>query len=69
MFISKQKMWANGVCCSRLPKSQTSPGKAVMIFWESVFGEGPLKGFTGLLLFEMAAPNSSMALSYEHSSV
>jgi hypothetical protein len=29
---------------------------AVMIFWDNIFGSGPLKGLTNFQLFELAAP-------------
>ena len=59
---------------SRLPpvitrKSKTSIGKVRIIFSDRMIADGLEEGFTGFQLFKSAAPNSSMAPSYEHSSV
>ena len=43
-------------------------GKANIIFSDSIFGDGLQEGLTSFQLFKLAAPNSSMAPSYEHSS-
>ncbi len=48
----KCELQSNGVGYSRLPKSQTSPGKAAMIFLDIVSVDGPRKGLTGFALFE-----------------
>ena len=50
-------------------KSKTNLGKVGIIFSYSVIADGLEEGFTGFQLFKSAAPNSSMAPSYEHSSV
>jgi hypothetical protein len=68
-FFSKQNMRTHGVCFACLPKSQISPGKAVIIFWDIVFVDQPRKDLLGFQIFEVAAPNYSMAISNEHSSV
>ena len=47
-------------------KSKTSLGKAGIIFSDSTVADGLEEGFTGFQLFKSAAPNSSMAMSYEH---
>ena len=54
------------MCFARLQKSQTSPGKVVVTFSDTVFGDGPREVLTGLHYLEMGASNSSMAHSYEH---
>ena len=54
------------MCFARLQKSQTSPGKVVVTFSDTVFGDGPREVLTGLHLLEMGASNSSMAHSYEY---
>ena len=50
-------------------KPKTSLGKVRIIFSDSMAADGLEEGFTGFQLFKSAAPNSSMAPSYEHSSV
>jgi hypothetical protein len=50
-------------------KSKTSLGKAKIIFSDSMVASGLEEGLSGFQLFKSAAPNSSMAPSYEHSSV
>ena len=50
-------------------KSKTSLGKAMIIFSGSIFGDGLQEGLTSFQLFKPAAPNSSMAHRYGHSSV
>ena len=69
IFFSKQNM-----CPSRgdnllIFKSKTSLGKARVIFLDSMAADGLEEGFTGFQLFKSGAPNSSMAISYEHSSI
>ena len=41
----------------------------MIIFSDNIFGDGLQDGLTSFKLFKSAAPNSSMAISYEHSSV
>ena len=50
-------------------KSKTSLGKVRIIFSNSMVADGLEEGFTGFQLLKSAAPNSSMAPSYEHSRV
>ena len=50
-------------------KSKTSLGMVRIIFSDSMVANGLEEGFTGFQLFKSAALNSSMAPSYEHSSV
>ena len=69
IFFSKQNICASRRETIPLCKSKTSIGKANIIFSDSIFGDGLQEGLTGFQLFKSAAPNSSMAPSYEHSSV
>ena len=69
IYFSKQNICASRRETIPLCKSKTSLGKANFIFSDSIFGDGLQEGFTGFRSFESAAPNSSMAHSYEHSSV
>ena len=69
ILFSKQNICASRRETIPLCKSKTSSGKANFIFLDSIFGDGLQEGFTGFQLFKSAAPNSSMAPSYEHSSV
>ena len=50
-------------------KSKTSIGKARIILSDSVVADGLEESFTVFQLFKSAAPNSSIAPSYEYSSV
>ena len=69
IFFSKQNICASRRETIPLCKSKTSIGKAMIIFSDSIFGDGLQEGLTGFQLFKSAAPNSTMAPSYEHSSV
>ena len=69
IFFSKQNICASSGDNLLICKSKTSLGKVKIIFSDSTFGDGLEEGFTGFQLFKSAAPNSSMAPSYEHSSV
>ena len=60
IFLNTKKR-ASGVCCSRLQKSQTSPGKVMMNFSDTTFADGPRENLTDFQLFETGASNSSMA--------
>jgi hypothetical protein len=50
-------------------KSKTSLGKVRIIFSNSMVADGLEEEFSGFQLFKSAAPNSTKAPSYEHSSV
>ena len=63
IFFSKQNICALRRETIPFCKSKTSLGKAMIIFSDSVFGDGLQEGFTGFQLFKSAAPNSSMAPS------
>ena len=70
ILISKQNKCASRRDRMLICKSKTSLGKVrVVIFSGSLVADGLEEGFTGFQLFKSAAPNSSMAPSYEHSSV
>ena len=69
IFFSKQNICASRRETIPLCKSKTSLGEANFIFSDSIFCDGLQEGLTGFQLFKSAAPNSSMAPSYEHSSV
>ena len=69
IFFSKQNFCASRRETRPLCKSKTSLGKAMIIFSDSILGDGLQEGLTGFQLFKSAASNSSMAPSYEHSSV
>ena len=69
IFFSKQNICASRRETVPLCKSKTSLGKTNIIFSDSIFGDGLQEGLTSFQLFKSAAPNSSMAPSYEHSSV
>ena len=69
IFFSKQNICASRRETIPLCKSKTNLGKAMIIFSDSILGDGLLEGLTGFQLFKSAAPNSTMAPSYEHSSV
>jgi hypothetical protein len=45
--------------------SQTCSDKTVMVVWENNLRDVLKEGITGFQLFELRAPNSSMAPSYE----
>ena len=68
-FVSKQNICASRRETRPLCKSKTSLGKAMIIFSDNTFGDGLQEGLTGFQLFKSAAPNSTMAPCYEHSSV
>ena len=72
--VSNKKISKQNICASRretipLCKSKTSIGKDMIILSDSIFGDGLQESLTGFQLFKSAASNSSMAPSYEHSSV
>ena len=72
--VSNTVFSKQNICASRretipLCKSKTSLGKANIIFSDSIFGGELQEDLTGFQLFKSAAPNSSMAPSYEHYSV
>ena len=69
VFFSKQNICASRRDRMPICKSKTSLSKARIIFSDSIVADGLEEGFTGFQLFKSAAPNSSMATSYEHSSV
>ena len=69
IFFSKQNICASRRETRPFCKSKTSLGKDMIIFSDSVFGDELQEGLTSFQLFQSAAPNSSMAHSYEHSSV
>ena len=69
IFFSKQNICASRRETIPLCKSKTSLGKVRIIFSDRMVADGLEEGFTGFQLFKSAAPNSSMAPSYEHSSV
>jgi hypothetical protein len=69
IFLSKQNICASRRETIPLCKSKTSLGKAMIIFSDSIFGDGLQEALTGFQLFKSAVPNSSMAPSYEHFSV
>ena len=69
IFFSKPNICASRRETIPLCKSKTSLGKANIIFWDNVLGDGLQEGLIGFQLFKSAAPNSSMGPSYEHSSV
>ena len=69
IFFSQQNICALRQETIPICKSKTSLGKANIIFSDSIFGDELQEGFTSFQLFKPAAPNSSMAHSYEHSSV
>ena len=69
IFFSKQNIFASRGENLLICKSKTSLGKVKIIFSDSIFGDGLQEGLTSFQLFKSAAPNSSMAPSYEHSSV
>ena len=69
IYFSKQNICASRRETLPLCKSKTSLGEAMIIFSDNIFGDGLQEGLTGFQLFKTAAPNSTMAPSYEHSSV
>ena len=69
IFFSNQNICASSGDNLLIFKSKTSLGKVKIIFWDSMVADGLEEDFTGFQLFKSAAPNSSMAPSYEHSSV
>ena len=69
IFFLKQLIFASRQVTRAFCISKTSLWKAMIIFSDSIFCDGLQEGLTGFLLFKSAAPNSSMAPSYEHSSV
>ena len=69
IFFSKQNTCASRQETRPFCKSKTSLGKAMIIFSDSIIVDGLQEGLTSFQLFKSAAPNSSMAHSYEHSSV
>ena len=69
IYFSKQNICASRRETNPLCKSKTSIGKANIIFSDSTFVDGLQEGLIGFQLFKSAAPNSSMAPTYEHSGV
>ena len=69
IFFSKQNICASSGDNLLICKSKTSLGKVRIIFSDRMVADGLQEGLTGFQLFKSAAPNSSMAPSYEHSSV
>ena len=69
IFFSKKNICASRRETIPLCKWKTIIGKVKIIFSDSMVADGLEEGFTGFQLFKSAAPNSSMAPSYEHSSV
>ena len=72
--VSNTLFSKHNICNSRrarmpLCKSKTSLGKAYIIFSDSIFGDGLQEGLTSFQNTELAAPNSLMAKSCEHSSI
>ena len=68
-FFSEQNILASRGENLLICKSKTSLGKVKIMFSDSMVADGLEEGFTGFQLSKSAAPNSSMAPSYEHSSV
>ena len=69
IFFSKQNICASSGDNLLICKSKTSLGKVRIIFSDRMVADGLEEGFTGFQLFKSAALNSSMAPSYDHSSV
>ena len=69
IFFPKKSIFASRRDRMLICKSKTSLGKVRIIFSDSMVADGLEEGLTGFQLFKSAAPNSSMAPSYEHSSV
>ena len=69
IFFSKKNIFASRGDNLLIFKSKTIIGKVKIIFSDSMVADGLEEGFTGFQLFKSAAPNSSMAISYEHSSI
>ena len=69
IFFSKKSIFASSGGNLLICKSKTGLGKAMIIFLDSMAADGLEEGFTGFKLLKSAAPNSSMATCYEHSSV
>ena len=69
IYFSKKNIFASRGDNMLICKSKTSLGKVRIIFSDSMVADGLEEGFTGFQLFKSAAPNSSMAISYEHSSI
>ena len=69
IFVLKKSIFASSGENLLICKSKTSLGKVRIIFSDSMVADGLEEGFTGFQLFKSAAPNSSMAISYEHSSI
>ena len=69
IYFSKQNICASSGDNLLICKSKTSLGKVRVIFSNRMVADGLEEGLTGFQLFKSAAPNSSMAPSYEHSSV
>ena len=69
IFFSKQNIFASSGDNLLICKSKTSLGKVRIIFSDRMAADELKEGFVGFQLFKSAAPNSSMAPSYEHYSV
>ena len=69
ILFSKTSIFASRGGNLLICKSKTSLSKVMIIFSGRMVADGLEEGFTGFQLFELAAHNSSMAPSYEHSSV
>ena len=69
IFFFQKKYFSSRGDRMLICKSKTSLGKVRIIFLYSIVADGLEEGFTGFQLSESAARNSSMAPSYEHSSV
>ena len=68
IFFSKQNICASRRETIPLCKSKTSLGKAMIIFSDSIFGDGLQEGLTGFNCLNRQLL-THMAPSYEHSSV
>ena len=69
IYIFHRKLFEHMTCGLHAQQIENSYGEAVMVFWPIFFCDGPRKGLTGFQLFELPLPISSMAISYEHSSI
>ena len=69
IFFCKKSIFASSGDSLLICKSKTSLGKVKIIFLDSMAADGLEEGSASFQLFKSAAPNSSMAPSYEHSSV
>ena len=69
IYIFQNKVFGHMACALNARQNQKSPGKVLVIFSDIVFGDETREEHTGFQILESGAPNSSMALSYEHYSV